>query len=130
VVIMFELTGALSHVLPLMISVMLSKWVGDACGREGVYAAWVALRGYPTLARGERRDKGESAGSRMRAVGACVVLVEGAHGLRELAEMCARYKFEGFPVVRSGGELLGYVQRRRLQDAVGTWYPWLWRAGR
>ena len=30
VVIMFELTGALTYVLPIMIAVMLSKWVGDA----------------------------------------------------------------------------------------------------
>lgn len=62
VVILFEMTGALSHVLPIMVSVMVSKWTGDAfgssnvpvgsssltlhcsSGKEGIYAAWIQLR--------------------------------------------------------------------------------------
>lgn len=36
VVIVFELTGALSHVVPIMIAVMTAKWVGDAFGKEGI----------------------------------------------------------------------------------------------
>lgn len=36
VVIMFELTGALTYVLPIMIAVMISKWVGDAFSRRGI----------------------------------------------------------------------------------------------
>ncbi|CAE7141235.1 unnamed protein product [Rhizoctonia solani] len=66
VVIMFELTGALSHVLPIMIAVMVSKWVGDAFGKEGIYDAWIALHGYPFLSTTvDFRDQGETAASRM-----------------------------------------------------------------
>lgn len=54
-----QLTGALSHVLPIMISVMVSKWVGDAFGKEGIYPMWIALRSYPWLPPHEYRDKGE-----------------------------------------------------------------------
>lgn len=37
VVIMFELTGGLEYILPLMAAAMTSKWVGDALGKEGMY---------------------------------------------------------------------------------------------
>jgi len=37
VVIMFELTGGLTYIVPLMLAVMTSKWVGDALGKEGMY---------------------------------------------------------------------------------------------
>jgi chloride channel 3/4/5 len=116
---MFELTGALSHVLPIMISVMLSKWVGDAFGTEGIYASWIALRGYPWIPHGEHLDAGETAGSKMREVGECVCLTEGAHDVKEVEGMLERYRFEGFPVMRGKGELVGYVERRKLKAAIG-----------
>ena len=34
---MFELTGGLQYIVPLMAAAMASKWVGDALGREGMY---------------------------------------------------------------------------------------------
>jgi chloride channel 3/4/5 len=37
VVIVFELTGALTYVLPIMVAVMVAKWVGDAFGKESIY---------------------------------------------------------------------------------------------
>ena len=37
VVILFKLTGALSYVLPIMISVVISRWVVDACKKERIY---------------------------------------------------------------------------------------------
>jgi H+/Cl- antiporter ClcA len=37
VVIMFELTGGVRYIVPLMAAVMASKWVGDAFGKDGIY---------------------------------------------------------------------------------------------
>ena len=37
VVIMFELTGGLSYIVPIMIAVLVSKWVGDALLKDGMY---------------------------------------------------------------------------------------------
>lgn len=31
---MFELTGGVNYIVPLMAAAMTSKWVGDALGRE------------------------------------------------------------------------------------------------
>lgn len=53
VVIMFELTGALTYVLPIMIAVMLSKWVGDAFSRRGIYESWIHFSSYPFLDNAE-----------------------------------------------------------------------------
>ncbi|KAF3240039.1 hypothetical protein TWF192_009577 [Orbilia oligospora] len=49
VVIMFELTGALTYVLPIMVAVLISKWVGDAFDRKGIYEAWINFQEYPFL---------------------------------------------------------------------------------
>ncbi len=49
--------------LPIMISVMVAKWVGDAFGKEGIYHTWIALRNYPWIPSNEYRDKGETAAS-------------------------------------------------------------------
>ena len=38
VVIMFELTGGLRYIVPLMIAVMTAKWVADFLGRQGMYS--------------------------------------------------------------------------------------------
>lgn len=44
VVIMFELTGGLEYIVPLMAATMTSKWVADAFGREGIYEVRQAER--------------------------------------------------------------------------------------
>jgi chloride channel 3/4/5 len=49
VVIMFELTGGLSYIVPLMAAAVTAKWVGDAFGRGGIYDAQIELNGYPFL---------------------------------------------------------------------------------
>ena len=46
---MFELTGGVRYIVPLMAAVMASKWVGDAFGKDGIYDAHIALNGYPFL---------------------------------------------------------------------------------
>lgn len=49
VVIMFELTGALSYVLPFMVTVFTAKWVGQAYFEHGIYDGLIKLNGYPFL---------------------------------------------------------------------------------
>ena len=34
---MFELTGGLTYIVPIMVAVMISKWVGDALYKDGMY---------------------------------------------------------------------------------------------
>ncbi|KAI9433558.1 Cl-channel protein [Lactarius indigo] len=116
VVIVFELTGALSHVLPIMISVMISKWIADALGPDGIYASWIALRRYPWLTPFEFRDNGEIAADAMTPADKLVVLSEGSP-LGELKRVLDTWKYHGFPVVRDG-ILLGYVAREKLKGFI------------
>ncbi|KAK6458138.1 chloride channel [Scheffersomyces xylosifermentans] len=41
VVIMFELTGAVTYVLPIMLAVMISKFVNDGLCNENIYDSWL-----------------------------------------------------------------------------------------
>jgi chloride channel 3/4/5 len=34
---MFELTGGLFYIVPMMLAVVMSKWIGDAFGKGGMY---------------------------------------------------------------------------------------------
>ena len=49
VVIIFELTGGINLIVPLMVAVMFSKWVGDAFGKESIYEEYIRMNGYPYL---------------------------------------------------------------------------------
>ncbi|RDX51224.1 hypothetical protein OH76DRAFT_1378993 [Lentinus brumalis] len=119
VVILFELTGALSHVLPIMISVMVSKWVADAFGKDGIYSIWIAMHQYPWLPARDFRDKGQTAAHVMKSAGSLVVISEDGQGctVRELDELVRRHSFRGFPVVY-GEQLLGIVMRDKLRACI------------
>ncbi|OSD04776.1 hypothetical protein PYCCODRAFT_1450809 [Trametes coccinea BRFM310] len=119
VVILFELTGALSHVLPIMISVMVSKWVADAFGKDGIYSTWIAMRQYPWLPAREFRDKGQTAAHVMKAASNLVVIHDDGQGctIRELDELIKRHAYHGFPVVY-GDQLLGFVLRDKLRACI------------
>ena len=49
VVIMFELTGGLTYIIPIMFACMTAKWAGDAFGNRGIYDAHIELNQYPYL---------------------------------------------------------------------------------
>ena len=119
VVIVFELTGALSHVLPIMISVMVSKWVADGLGTDGIYSVWIAMRQYPWLPPDEFRDDGQTAEQVVKSVENLVVIRdEHLMSMKELDDFLSRHRFHGFPVVR-GEMLLGYVGRDELRTYLG-----------
>lgn len=46
VVIVFEFIGGLEYIVFFMVVVMISKWVGDVFGREGIYEVYIRLNGY------------------------------------------------------------------------------------
>ena len=126
VVIMFELTGALTYVLPIMISVLIAKWIGDAFGPRGIYESWIAFNGYPFL---DNRDDNVGAGGvaadapvngLMTQVEDLIVLPATGHSIASLSHLLAQYSFRGFPVVASKASylLLGYISRTELAYAL------------
>lgn len=121
VVIMFELTGALTYVLPIMIAVMLSKWVGDAFGKKGVYESWIHFNEYPFL---ENRDDTSTpdvpAAQVMTPVAELASISAVGHTLLNLQDFLAKNQYRGFPVVAdlNTNVLLGYITRIELSYAI------------
>lgn len=139
VVIMFELTGALTYVLPIMVGVMLAKWVGDAFSRRGIYESWIHFNEYPYL------DNKDDANIPHVAVSNIMTKVEEMTCLdasrpctvEELRQILRATSFRGFPVVAfkratsdatsqmpparqspRDNTLLGYISRTELSYAL------------
>ncbi|KAL0263077.1 chloride channel [Diplodia seriata] len=123
VVIMFELTGALTYVLPIMIAVMISKWVGDAISPRGIYEAWIHFNGYPFL--DNRDDDGSSvpdvpAAQVMTRIEDLVVITATGHTIQSLRSLLSQHSFRGFPIIDNARDalLLGYISRTELAYAL------------
>ena len=117
VVIMFELTGALTYVLPIMIAVMLSKWVGDAFSRRGIYESWIHFNEYPFLDNSEEMVIPDIPASQiMTRIEDLVVLTATGHTIASLETILATHPHRGFPVVSDPRDaiLLGYISRAEL----------------
>jgi chloride channel 3/4/5 len=82
-----------------MISVMTSKWVGDALGKDGIYSVWIAMRQYPWLPPVDYKDKGETGAHLMRPFEDLVVIEDGQVTLLELGGLLW---FEWNPVTDNG----------------------------
>lgn len=123
VVIMFELTGALNYVLPIMIAVMLSKWVGDAFSRRGIYESWIHFNEYPFLDNSEEMAIPHiPAAQVMTRIEDLVVLTATGHTIASLAAILEAHPYRGFPVVSDPREaiLLGYISRAELAYNLHT----------
>ncbi|EUC44875.1 hypothetical protein COCMIDRAFT_96959 [Bipolaris oryzae ATCC 44560] len=125
VVIMFELTGALTYVLPIMIAVMISKWTGDAISPRGIYESWIHFKGYPFL--DNRDDNGSSipdvsASHVMTRIEDLTAMTATGHTIGSLRELLSQHRFRGFPVIDNSRDalLLGYISRTELQYALQT----------
>jgi chloride channel 3/4/5 len=116
VVIMFELTGALTYVLPIMIAVMISKWVGDAFGKRGIYESWINANGYPFLDNSELSIPDIPVSDVMTRIEDLVVLTATGNTIGSLKEILATHPYRGFPVISDlhNAILLGYISRGEL----------------
>lgn len=123
VVIMFELTGALTYVLPIMIAVMIGKWVGDSISPLGIYEAWIRFNGYPFL---DNKDDNSAtvpdiaAAQVMTRLDDLMVINATGHTIRSLATMLSQNPYRGFPVIDNPEDatLLGYISRTELHFAL------------
>lgn len=121
VVIMFELTGALAYVIPIMIAVMLAKWCGDIFGKRGIYESWIHLNEYPFLDHREDAIPPDVPAEKvMTVVDDMVVIPAVGHTIDSLRNLLVATPYRGFPVVfdTSNPILLGYISRNELSFAL------------
>jgi chloride channel 3/4/5 len=131
VVIMFELTGGLSYIVPLMAAAVTAKWVGDAFGRGGIYDAQIELNGYPFLDNKEEINYTSLAADVMKPKpneAPLSVFTQEGMSLNEIELILKETTYTGYPVVvsRESQYLVGYVLRRDLQIAIGINYYFLY----
>ncbi|KAK2720092.1 H(+)/Cl(-) exchange transporter 5-like isoform X2 [Artemia franciscana] len=124
VVIMFELTGGVRYIVPLMAAAMASKWVGDAFGKDGIYDAHIAFNDYPFLDNKEEFGHTTLAADVMEPKGAKTlsVLTQDSMTLEAVETILRETTHNGFPVVisRESQFLVGFVLRRDLLLAIGN----------
>ena len=112
----------------------VGKWVGDAIRKEGIYAAWIQLRQYPSLPSDDFRDSGETAEkvmipasrifsirvhSTLQELGPFLVSLVNFELMFNAEALVETHPYHGFPVVDSG-ILMGYVTRAQLREAIGS----------
>ncbi|KAJ1933236.1 hypothetical protein FBU59_006096, partial [Linderina macrospora] len=121
VVIMFELTGALIYVLPIMLAVTVSKWVADGFGKAGYFEGIIRFNGYPFLGMEQEYVlQGTGDETMVKASEMRVVLAQG-ETLGRLHDLLQHESFSGFPIVKSTRTmaLVGYISRSDLGMVVG-----------
>ena len=122
VVIMSEVTGGLSYIVPLMIAALTAKWVGDAFG-EGIYEENVKLSGYPYLENREGFPFTVKAGEAIR-VGSrssgeekpLACLLQDGMSISQIDRLIRSHPHSIYPVIISEEFpcIVGQVQRRDL----------------
>ena len=123
VVIMFELTGAITYVLPIMIAVMVSKWVGDAFGKRGIYESWIHFNAYPFLDNSDENPIPDIPVRQiMTRIEDLVILTATGHTIESLTKVLATHPHRGFPVISDPRDaiLLGYISRAELTYNLHT----------
>ena len=118
VVIMFELTGALTYILPTMIVVGVTKLVSEMFGHGGIADRMIWFSGFPFLDNKEEHNFGVSVSKVMHT--SVVSLPVNGLTFRDLESLLADDKYQGFPIVESSDSkiLVGYVGSTELRYAI------------
>ncbi|PGH26869.1 hypothetical protein AJ80_01451 [Polytolypa hystricis UAMH7299] len=117
-VIMFEITGALTYILPTMIVVGITKAVSDRFGKGGIADRMIWFNGFPFLDSKEDHIFNVPVSHAMTAEP--LVLTATDFPVHQAEQLLAENKFQGFPIVedRTSKTLIGFIGRTELQYAI------------
>ncbi|KII92648.1 hypothetical protein PLICRDRAFT_37425 [Plicaturopsis crispa FD-325 SS-3] len=112
VVVMFELTGALTYILPTMIVLLVTKGVGDLLGTNGIADEMIRFNGFPFL---EKEDHAFNVS--VSAVMRSDLQTLPASGITvgDVESIMADTDVKGFPIIDSTRTLLGHIGRTELR---------------
>lgn len=118
VVIMFELTGGLSHLLPTMFGILAAKMVCNMSGLEGIYDMHINIKRYPFLDSKHHVSHTVPARVIMRPP-RCVIPEMGLN-IGELQVLLDESTYYGFPIVRREADMIltGNIVRKELEHAL------------
>ncbi|KAF9462474.1 chloride channel [Collybia nuda] len=114
VVIMFELTGALTYILPTMIVLLVTKAVGDFLGTTGIAEKTIQFNGFPFLEKDDHAYN-VSVSAVMRKE--LHTLSESGMTVKNVEETLSSTDVKGFPIISSSERsiLIGYIGRTELR---------------
>lgn len=121
VVIMFELTGALTYVIPIMTGVMVSKWVSDYFNHKGIYESWIRFSEYPFLDNHDDQPIPDvTVESIMTKVEDLTLIPADSSTVGSLKQILELSSSQGFPITKSVDDmtLVGYITRAELKHAI------------
>ncbi|KAK3691799.1 glycerol ethanol, ferric requiring protein [Vermiconidia calcicola] len=118
VVIMFELTGALTYILPTMIVVGITKAVSERFGKGGIADRMIWFNGFPFLDNKEEHTFGVPVSQTMTANP--TALPATGMKIRQVEKVLAETKYQGFPVIEDEHSkiLIGHIGRTELRYAL------------
>ncbi|KAH8593473.1 chloride channel [Bisporella sp. PMI_857] len=118
VVIMFELTGALTYILPTMIVVGVTKAVSELFGKGGIADRMIWFNGFPFLDNKEEHTFGVPV-SRVMTSDVTALPTTGL-SMKTIENLLREDKYQGFPIVedRTSKILIGYIGRTELRYAI------------
>ncbi|KAJ1654991.1 hypothetical protein IWQ61_005180 [Dispira simplex] len=121
VVVMFELTGTLTYILPIMVVVLVSKWVSDFISIDGVYENMIRIAGHPFLDNQHEHIHSKSTGELVQN-DLEVIDVNNANTVASLKQKLRTMTHRGFA---DGGFplldedlLVGYISCSELEHAL------------
>ncbi|CAA7261789.1 unnamed protein product [Cyclocybe aegerita] len=114
VVIMFELTGALTYILPTMIVLLVTKAVGDFLGTNGIADEMIRFNGFPFLEK-EDHVYNVTVSAVMRKD--LQTMSETGMRVKDVESLLSSTNVKGFPIVSSDGALtlVGYIDRSEIR---------------
>ncbi|KAJ1980256.1 hypothetical protein H4R33_005521 [Dimargaris cristalligena] len=121
IVILFELTGSLTYILPIMLVVMVAKWVSDFISPEGVYEKMIRIAGHPFLNNQREYIHTKSTGELMQSDLDVIDANEENTVTTLRAKLSAMiysgFADGGFPIL-NGDLLVGYISCSELDHAL------------
>ncbi|RSH90660.1 glycerol ethanol, ferric requiring protein [Saitozyma podzolica] len=121
VVIMFELTGALTYLLPVMITLLVTKAVSNQFGGGGMADQVIKFNGFPFLEQESKEDEDAffQPIANVMKKDLAVMFASGVP-LQTISEIVQSTNYQGFPVVRSEEDrtIIGFVRKSELRYAL------------
>ncbi|KAJ2959531.1 hypothetical protein NQZ79_g5033 [Umbelopsis isabellina] len=113
VVIMFELTGRVTYILPSMITLIVTKATADWFGKGGIADRYIQINGYPFLDK-EEHSFGVPVSHVMHRDP--IVMTAKGMKLHEIENIFNNTQYQGFPVVQDKASmtLVGYIGRSEM----------------
>lgn len=112
VVMVFEMTGAYSHILPIMLSAAIADLVAEKLNQKPIYASLIVQNSKFGDAKILSELKVQDYMYRD------VKTLTPTMTILEASKKIAEYKYKVYPVINESGKILGVVTRYDVEDAI------------